>query len=192
VFSRRGVRSPNMDDIARELKVSKKTLSKYFKDKSDLVAKVMTAKCVFEQMQVTRMIADSENAIDELMHMTEMISKELAQVHPSVHYDLEKYYPEAWKVFLEHKQTFVRECVKANLQRGVEQGIYRDNLNADIISKLYVSKIDVIFDPSVFPVGEFTFAQVHLELMRYHIRGVANNKGMKYLADKITKEHSNL
>ncbi len=189
---RYGVRSVTMDDVARELKVSKKTLYKYVKDKSDLVSKIMEGQCEMEKMVIGNVTAEAENAIDELMRITEMFSQKLAQMNPSVLYDLEKYYPEAWEVFTTHKEKFVLGCVQSNLERGIHEGIYRDNLNPEIIARLYIQKVDCMFDPAIFPIGKYTFFQIHLELMRYHIRGVANEKGMEYLAEKIKKDHSNL
>jgi len=176
-----------MDDIARELKISKKTLYQYVNDKADLVVKIMEAQCVTEKEVIAKAVSSAENAIDELMIISEMLAKKLQRMNPSIHYDLEKYYPDAWRVFVEHKEGFVLECVKSNLERGVGEGIYRDNLNAEIISQLYIQKIDCIFDPAIFPVGKFTFYQVYIELMRYHIRGVANRQGDEYLTDMISK-----
>lgn len=191
VFMRYGVRSVTMDDVARELKISKKTLYKYVKDKSDLVSKIMQGQCEMEKIVLSEAAATAENAIDELIIISSTLGQKLQQMNPSVLFDLEKYYPEAWEVFTDHKQHFILDSVRANLDRGIEEGIYRDNLNAEIISKLYIQKIDCIFDPAIFPLGKFTFYQIHLELMRYHIRGVANEKGMDYLAEKIKKDHSN-
>jgi AcrR family transcriptional regulator len=187
VFMRYGIKSVTMDDIARELKISKKTLYQYVNDKADLVVKIMEAQCVTEKEVIAKAVSSAENAIDELMIISEMLAKKLQRMNPSIHYDLEKYYPDAWRVFVEHKEGFVLECVKSNLERGVGEGIYRDNLNAEIISQLYIQKIDCIFDPAIFPVGKFTFYQVYIELMRYHIRGVANRQGDEYLTDMISK-----
>ena len=189
VFMRYGIKSVTMDDIARELKISKKTLYQHVTDKSDLVVKIMEAQCVAEKEVIAKAVPSAENAIDELMIISEMLAKKLQKMNPSIHYDLEKYYPDAWKVFIDHKEGFVLECVKSNLERGVGEGIYRDNLNPEIISNLYIQKIDCIFDPAIFPVGKFTFYQVYLELMRYHILGVANKRGVKYLTEKISKDH---
>ncbi|MBL4703384.1 MAG: TetR/AcrR family transcriptional regulator, partial [Flavobacteriales bacterium] len=178
-----------MDDIAKELKVSKKTLYKYVKDKNELILNIMQGQCELEKIMMAEACDKAENAIEELMIFSETLGQKLQQMNPSVHYDLEKYYPEAWKSFMDHKEGFILGCVHQNIERGIKEGIYRDNVNAEIISKLYIQKIDCVFDPAIFPVGKFTFYQVHLELMRYHIRGIANEKGTKYLSDKIKKDH---
>lgn len=188
IFMRYGIKSVTMDDIARELKISKKTLYQFVKDKSDLVVKIMEAQCAEEKAIIEQAVTSAENAIDELMIISEIACKKLQKMNPSIHYDLEKYYPDAWKVFMDHKEDFVLGCVKSNLERGISEDIYRNNINPDIISKLYIQKIDCIFDPAIFPVGKFTFFQVYMELMRYHIRGVANDKGVSYLTKTIGKK----
>jgi AcrR family transcriptional regulator len=190
VFLRYGLKSVTMDDIAKELKISKKTLYKYVKDKNELILKVMQGQCDMEKVVLADALTQGENAIEELMIFSEMLGQKLQQMNPSVHYDLEKYYPEAWSMFTAHKEDFILGCVQQNIERGMKEGIYRDNVNAEIVSKLYIQKIDCVFDPAVFPVGKFTFYQVHLELMRYHVRGIANEKGMEYLSKKIKKDHS--
>ena len=184
-----GIKSVTMDDIARELKMSKKTIHKYVNDKSDLVVKVMKANCEMERIATSQMVAANANAIDELIEVTKHVSGKLQQMHPSIHYDLEKYYPEAWKVFADHKKNYILSCMEDNIERGIEQGLYRDNINAKVIARLHVSKIDVIWNAEVFPFPEYQFAEVHAEMMRHHIRGMSSVKGVKYLEQKVKMEN---
>ena len=79
-----------------------------------------------------------------------------------------------------------------NLKRGITEGIYRENINAEIITRLYVEKIDLVFDATVFPPTEFNFKDIHMEMVRYHIRGIANERGIAYLTERISKEQINL
>lgn len=187
-----GVKSVTMDDVSRELKISKKTLYKYFKDKPDLVNQVLIQHCKEEVVSTSIISENFDNAIDELIEITKYVGVQLQQIHPSIHYDLEKYYPEAWKVFTEHKEKYIYECVSKNLKRGIDQGLYRSNLNIPIISKIYISRIDIVFDSTVFPVDQFKFTDVHTEMMRYHIRGIASEKGIRYLLEKIKNENIGL
>ncbi|MFZ5552966.1 MAG: TetR/AcrR family transcriptional regulator [Bacteroidota bacterium] len=188
IFMRYGIKSVTMDDIARELKISKKTLYQFVVDKPELVSKVMQFKCNCDQTDVTDIIKKSKNAVDELLNVTQYFGKIIREIHPSIHYDLEKYYPEAWQVFDQHKKGFVLNCITTNLKRGIKEGLYRDNLNVDIIARIFVARIDMVFDSEIFPPSQFNFGEVHLELMRYHIRGIASEKGIKYLLDKLKNE----
>ena len=192
LFMRCGIKSVTMDDIARELKISKKTLYQFVTDKADLVCKTITQHCALEEKITSQILEQYENAIDELVGITMHVSEQLQQIHPSIHYDLEKYYPDAWKVFNDHKERHIFKCVSGNLTQGILQGLYRKNLNVPIIAKIYISRIDVLFDGAVFPPNEYSFKEVFYEMMRYHIRGIASEKGIAYLTEKIKKEKLSL
>ncbi len=185
VFMRYGMKSVNMDDVARELSISKKTLYKYVKDKNDLVKQCMESFCAMERYECQRCKQDSENAIDELLLITEAAGRHLKNIHPSIHYDLEKYYLEGWKVFKKHKEEFIYGEVLQNLKQGIDEGLYRDNINPEIIAKLYTMKIDVVFDAAIFPPSQYTFYDIHIEMIRYHIRGIASDEGIKYLQKRL-------
>jgi TetR/AcrR family transcriptional regulator, cholesterol catabolism regulator len=192
LFMRYGIKALTMDDIAKHLKVSKKTLYKFVADKSDLVNQVMKIRCDVECFLINDIHTNSENAIDEIIQISQNVSQQLQQVHPSLHYDLEKYYPEAWGTFNAHKKSVVLHFIENNLIRGISEGIYRENLSSKIIARLFVQKIDVLFDPEVFPPSEISFKEAHSEMIRYHIRGIANDKGVKYMKTKLKKEAINL
>lgn len=192
VFMKYGVKSPNMDTIARELKMSKKTLYKYVKDKSELVQLVMGFVCQAEETQLSEIRKANDNAIDETIAIARNVVARLQTIHPSVHYDLERYYPEAFARFDQHKTEFIYECVIDTLQRGIKQGYFRDNMNPEIVARIYIQKLDMIFDPSVFPMTRGGFEEIYLELMRYHIRGIATQKGIDYLVEKLSNDNLTL
>lgn len=186
IFMRYGLKSVTMDDVSRELKISKKTLYKFVTDKNDLVAQVMKAHIQNDEASITKLIKESENSIEEIIAITEFAGRIVNTMHPSIHYDLEKYYPEAWEIFIEHKQNFVLNCMKENMVRGIKEGYYRKDLNIPIIALLYVARIDLIFDGQLFPPNEYNFKNVYMEMMNYHLRGIASEKGIKYLNEKFT------
>ena len=179
-----------MDEIARHLGVSKKTLYQVVKDKADLVEKAMMLYMDFEMASMEAIQKKSANAIEELIAISGHMNQHLAQTHPSILFDLEKYYPTSFKRFENYKSECVLTHVQRNLQDGIDQNLYRDNLNIPIVARLYVSRIDSLFDPKVFPTSEFNLKSVFLEHIRYHIRGVASEKGVAYLKERF-KQHDN-
>ena len=192
VFMRYGIKSVTMDDMARELKISKKTLYKYVSDKNDLVCKVMSAHCEMDKIQFNEAIHSVDNAIDEIFAITKYVGEQVKQMHPSIHYDLEKYYPEAWEIFEDHQNNFIYDSVLQNINKGLEQKLYRKNLNSSIIAKIYSKKIDMIFNNEIFPSNKFKFADVHIEMVRYHLRGIVNDKGLKYLSESDLNKDLNI
>ena len=191
VFMRYGLKSVTMDDIAREIKVSKKTLYKYVKDKSDLLCKVMQGNCSCDVVVIDEILERRLNAIDEIIEIGRYVAGQLKMMHPSIHYDMEKYYPEVWQLFENHKSDYLYGCVADNMARGMKEGLYRDNLNIEIMVKLYLSKIDLVFDATIFPPNKFNFVEVYMELLRYHIKGIASDNGVKYLRNEIKNENLN-
>ncbi len=192
LFMRYGIKSVTMDDVAKALKMSKKTLYTFVSDKGDLVRQVMAGHCDLE-MAACELIRENnlDNAMDELLEITKFVTAQIKNVHPSIHYDLEKYYPEAWGELEKHKLNYIYGTVVDNLNRGIEQGFYRENVNTAIIARLYVYKLDMFFDPEIFPPKEYNFLEVYMEMMRYHIRGVASKKGLEYLEKKAPQEKLN-
>jgi AcrR family transcriptional regulator len=184
IFMRYGLKSVTMDDISKELKISKKTLYRFVTDKNDLVAQVMNAYVQSDQCRVKEMIDRSGNAIEEIMAISEFAGSTVGQLHPSIHYDMEKYYPEAWEIFITYKRKFIFGCMTDNMLRGIKEGLYRADLNVPVISLIYVSRIDMVFDGQLFPTGEYQFKDVFYEMINYHLHGIVSEKGLKILNTK--------
>lgn len=174
-----------MDDIARELGISKKTLYQHCTDKEDLIIKSFSHYFKCEENFQQSIWAKNLNAIDEMFEVSKHVSEMLKNLHPSVHYDLRKYYPEAWKIFSEYRRNFLLKCVSDNMEKGKKEGLYRANLNIPIVARIHIARIDVIFDGELFPASQFNFAEVFFELIRYHIRGIASPQGIDYFMEKI-------
>lgn len=191
LFMRYGIKSLTMDDISRHLGISKKTLYLVATDKKDLVKQCVELTVNAEECMLCDITTQKGNAIDELFDVNKRISQKLQNVQPAVMYDLQKYYPEAWKLMENHKQCFVAEMVVENIKRGIEEGLYRENVNAEIVAKIYVGLIDKMFDPDFFPTNKYSFEVLHREIARYHIRGIASEKGIKYLSKKLVDENLN-
>jgi AcrR family transcriptional regulator len=179
-----GIKSVTMDDISKNLSISKKTLYKHFKDKNDIVETIMKLDIEMEKNLMEQTCSVSGNAIEETYAFSAIVTEKLKDLNTSVIYDLEKYHPKTWKLFVNHKRGYVYECIKDNLERGLEEGLYRKNLNPDIVAKLYSEKIDVLFDKELFPNEKFGFTEIYSEMMKYHLKGIVSKEGLKYLKEK--------
>lgn len=188
VYMRLGIKSVTMDDLARELSMSKKTLYKYFKDKSDLVNTIIDYKLEMNAALTLNCHEQSDNAIDDLLGVSKMIVQMFKNINPTVFYDLNKNYPDAWKKLYDHKWSFVRNLILKNIHKGIEQGIYRKNLNPEILANLYVSSTNSMMDVSVFPWPEFKLDEVVKEVIAFHIYGMVNEKGFLYINQILENE----
>ena len=123
-----------MDDIARHLSVSKKTLYQHFTDKEEIVTQVCQTHLDRSTDQMNGIREDAENAIDELAKISVCVKQNMSDTNPSLLFDLQKYHPKAWAVWMEHKHKRIYESVVRNLKQGIEDGHYRTEINTEIIA----------------------------------------------------------
>jgi AcrR family transcriptional regulator len=181
VFLCYGIKSVTMDDFAGKMSMSKKTLYQLVTDKNDLVKKTMKQHIENEKKAVEEIRKNNENAIDEIFAIGRHVLVHLNKMNPSAMYDLQKYHPEGWKMFVDYKNTFIYSCILQNIEKGIRQGIYRDDFNPDIIAKFYAARTELVVSQDIFPFPKYTVMDVYSEYLRYHIRAIATEKGLKYL-----------
>lgn len=179
LFMQYGIKSISMDEVARNLGISKKTLYQHVNNKADLIQKVMVTHITEEKEAMIIIHKNAKDAIDEMMQISQYVSELLQRVNPTVIYDLQKYYAKGWELMesLHFEHTY--RSIKENIENGMQQGLYRPNLNADIIAKLYIGRIDLVVDKNLFPVGEYTISQIHKNAMTYHLYGIMTTQGIE-------------
>ena len=189
VFMQKGIKSVNMDDVSKELGISKKTLYLVVKDKEELVQKGVEVFCKKEDLEMNLIQSKSLNAIEESLEIKKWVLNVLDGIHPSVAFELEKYYPKVSRRMQEHRKKVIYKSLFENLLKGQEEGFYRKDLNPDIIVKIYISRIETLFDQRIFPLSEYALSNLYIESFNYHIRGIASEKGLKYLEKKVNSKN---
>ena len=188
VYMKNGIRSVTMDDLAKELGISKKTIYKYFEDKDDLIYSIIELKVEMDRALCTNSSQQSENSIDDLINLSKLIIEHVGNVNPNVFYDLKKYHSDAWELMKKHKWEFVLSMIRNNINRGIKEKIYRDDINEEIVARLYVGSTDMIMSGEVFPWPKFKFEELFREMIQFHIMGMASEKGMKYFKKRLNDE----
>lgn len=184
IFMRYGIKSINMDDMARHLGISKKTLYLYVKDKEDLVRKSVLSFCTREDKEIREICHRGLNAIDESLEIMKWVLGVLRNIHPAVSFDLDKYHPDISVAMKQNRHRAIYDCIRLNMRKGQREGLYRKDFNAEIIAKVYMSRMDVIFDQELFPMENFSLSEIYKEIFKYHIRGIASAEGLEYLKEK--------
>ncbi len=193
LFCQYGFKSVTMDDIARHLGMSKKTIYQNFSDKNELVNLLIKEKLDFQKCSNEIWSHNALNAVDEIFMSMENGTEILSNMNPKLFYDLQKYYPKAFQMFHEHKNKFILTHIYDNLARGVEEDLYRSDLNIDIIARLRLEQIELIFNHhDHFTQNRYTLAQVMMEITEHFLYGVCNKKGLalieEYKAEELAKK----
>jgi TetR/AcrR family transcriptional regulator, cholesterol catabolism regulator len=179
LFTRYGVRSISMDDIARHLSVSKKTLYQHFTDKEDIVTMACKAHLDRNKRDFEMIRSQAKNAIEELALLSISLKRSLENMNPSLLFDLQKYHPRAWRVWLDHKHKHIRESVVRNIKQGIGEGYYRPEINAEIVASMRLELVQLVFDEEVFPKDKFKLADVQMEVFDHFVYGLVTEKGRK-------------
>jgi AcrR family transcriptional regulator len=189
LFMQYGLKSVSMDDIANKMGISKKTIYQFYADKEALVSEVVKQITSNNQLQCDNDISNSENAIHEIILAMEQMSKLFETMNPSILFDLQKYYPQAFKYFQTHKNDYVYGKIKQNITRGIKEGLYRPDLNIEIVSKFRVESIVIAFNPEFQTSVKSGLVSIAQELSTFFLHGFVNEKGLK-LITKYTKNRS--
>jgi hypothetical protein len=94
-------------------------------------------------------------------------------------YDLQKYHPKAWQLFADFKNTFLFNTIRANLERGIREGLYRNDFDLEIIALMRLEQIDMVFKLEVFPPARYQITKVMAQLTEHFLYGVVTLKGHK-------------
>jgi len=180
LYQHYGIKSVTMDDVARHLGISKKTLYEYFRDKEDLVKNVVYVNQEKVEAFFSAVEKQNHNAIEELLEVYRLIHNMVRDYNPSMEYDIRKYYPDLYNRIKENRRKRMIETVYRNLTKGKKEGFYRKELNSRIIAKLHVLRIENMFENELFTVSEFTSLKVFHEIFLYHVHGILNRNGLEF------------
>jgi TetR/AcrR family transcriptional regulator, cholesterol catabolism regulator len=176
-----GIKSVTMDDIARHLGMSKKTIYQYFCDKNQMVVTLISNRLGAEEVQLVKNADDSKNAVEEVWNAIGHIKEMFSRLNPVMFYDMQKYHPDAWNAFKKFRHERLFSCIKRNLEKGIAETYYRDDINIDIVATMRMEQIDIIFNPNIYPAGKFNLANVMIQLTEHYLYGICTFKGHKLI-----------
>jgi AcrR family transcriptional regulator len=183
LFCQFGIKSVTMDDIARHLGMSKKTIYQYYKDKNDLVQILIQSKMEAEVCVMDQNSTEALNAVDEVFRAVTHMESMLSNMNPILFYDLQKYHPEAWLVFKNFRENSLFKVIRKNLEWGIQEGYYRKEINLDIISRMRIEQVDMAFNHSLSLVNKYGVFRVMKEITEHYLYGISTPLGNK-LIDK--------
>jgi TetR/AcrR family transcriptional regulator, cholesterol catabolism regulator len=181
LFNRYGIRSVSMDDIAAQLGMSKKTLYQYYTDKDELVNAVFDIVLTTNKAQCMDCTKRGENAIHEVYMSFDMVEEMLKTMNPAVLFDMQKYHPSAFKKFDEFRNGFLYRIIKGNLERGIKEELYREDIDTDILSRYRLHSVLLSFNPEVFPTNKTNLVYIEQQLLEVFLYGMATTKGQKLI-----------
>jgi TetR/AcrR family transcriptional regulator, cholesterol catabolism regulator len=187
LFYKYGVRSVSMDDICRDINISKNKLYQFFSSKNELVEKLLELERQNFEVIFDNHNFEGVNAIDILLIVSRELGSRFRDVSPSMTFDLKKYYPDVYHRHVEERIEFIFSKIKINLDKGINQGVYRNDLSTELVARLYIRRLIDLHNPEFFPADKFCFQTLFDVMFDNFIRGIANENGINYYEQQVQK-----
>jgi AcrR family transcriptional regulator len=181
LFFRYGIKSVTMDDIAKHLGISKKTIYLSFEDKDEVVHTLMLHKLQEDEEKYKHLSQKAGNIIEEIFLIMDHMGILMGQINPNAFYDLQKYHPKSWNLMKTFKENCIQRMVEDALVKGIKDGIVRTDINPKIMAKLRMEEVEMGFNPVLFPPDKFRVLEVQLSLIDHFLHGICTLKGHKLI-----------
>lgn len=180
-----GFKSITMDDIAKEMAISKKTIYKYFRNKVDLVE----ASTIFIHQtmdtRINEIVQKNFNAIEENFAIKNLFKELFKKSKTSPMYQLKKYYPKTYTYLMEHEICTFKDCVMENLKKGIKEELYRRDIDKEMVIKLYFTLVFEAYEGDLFGNKMEDVMKTELKILEYHTRSIATAKGITVLDQQL-------
>jgi AcrR family transcriptional regulator len=176
-----GVKHVTMDDIANQLGISKKTIYQFYKDKDALVMAVVNFELEEQSLKCTKTQESADNAVHEMFMLLVDIQQMFKNMNPLTMSELAKYFPLAFEKIQKHKDVFMHQIIRDNLIKGVAEGLYRSDIDPEILSIYRLETSFVPFNTQLYPFSRFDIAKVTVQIIENFIYGVMSIKGMELM-----------
>ena len=182
LFLKLGFKSVTMDDIAGEMCISKKTIYKYFCNKEILIEE--STAMVHDEIHtiIEQIVAKKHNAIEENFEIRKMFKEMFKSADTSPIYQMKKHYPEIYAKVISREMEECNTLFKQNIEKGIEQGLYRKEIGVENYMKFYYT---LIFGIKEQISSEKEGQKIELEILEYHTRAMATVKGILELEKQL-------
>jgi len=182
---RRGISNLSIEEISRELEIPVQDLHKHVNNETELVEMILTQERKNLQEIFEKYPYKGENAIDLLLSVGKEISDQFRDVTLTINMELHRHFPDIYRHHLELRTQYIFEKIKNNLEHGIHQGVYRNDLSTELLARLYISRLIDLHDPIIFSPGEFSFNIVFDVMIDNFIRGIATDEGIAYYESRV-------
>ena len=181
-----GIRTVTMDDISRDLGISKKTIYQYFKDKKELVNRITSQHLQVEEERFASTVKESQNSVHELMLVSQCLRESMKDMKMSMLNELHKFYPDAWIKYEDFKQGVLRDSIVRVIERGQEEGYFRKEVDPFLIATMRIEQVQSFIMMNLFPKEKYTLYKVQLQLFDHFIHGLFTEDGHKLFKEYTT------
>lgn len=189
LFFSYGLKSVSMDDISRDAAISKKTIYKSFDDKNQLVERLVNdfLTCFTEDLQ--RCTQEAKDPVEEVIRFAQTSLKLVRQISPNFFFELRKFCPSVWKMIEQHTDNVVAPLITHNLQKGIADGLYRDDIDIAFTTALRLQQVLYVMDVRNHADKAQQSGKLMMQLTDFYLHAIVTSRGKK-LINKYSIEYN--
>lgn len=191
LYTQFGIRAVTMDDIAKELGISKKTIYQYYKDKSDLVSTITELHFEMESQRFCGLTEESENGVHELVLLSACLRDSVREMKMNLLYELQKFYPKAWKMYEEFKGNVMKDSIMKVIERGKSEGLFRPNIDAELIAIMRIEQVQTFILGNLISRNRYSIEEIQMQLFDHFIHGLFTVEGHQLFNQYTTNSKNN-
>jgi AcrR family transcriptional regulator len=172
-----GIKAVTMDTIAQHLGISKRTIYERFRDKDELLFAVLSSMIALQKEKIESILNSSPNVIVAFFTMVRIGRDHAASLNPLIGSDLRKYHSAVMKRLKESCENPDYEGAGKMLARGIEEGLIRDDINTDIVSRCFTGLVTMTGDENIFPREKYMQNDLIKNTVIHYLRGICTDRG---------------
>lgn len=176
-FSRYGIRTVTMEDIARLAGISKKTIYAEFKDKKELVQEAFSSILEVDRSRLQGILDSGDGVIEHLVSTSQVLRERMANLNPLAIMEVQKYFPETWKIFESYREEVILSDLINVLEKGKNLGYFRSEINSDVMAGMRVSQIMAALDPTNSHKKGSSLLEMQISVLDHFLHGILTEKG---------------
>jgi len=178
MFRTYGIRAVTMDMLANQMGISKRTIYEVFKDKDELLKGVLKWMTKKQRILIDKTLSESENVIEAIFKILDIMTEHLRNMSPAFRLDMKRYHNDLVKKLKETGEFPYYKENKEIIIRGINQGIFRENIDIEITDKCMQEVIRMTNDNDIVSPDEFTNEKVIRDFYINYLRGISTQKGL--------------
>ncbi|MFC6996529.1 TetR/AcrR family transcriptional regulator [Rufibacter roseus] len=177
VFCTNGVKDLTERRIMQEFNLLPAEFHAWFSDKEDFIRQAVSLYLEEQKSVQLSLLEQAKHPIAELMHVIKHHTSQLQKINPNFFVQIQYLYPRVWTLYLRHIQMHSYHLFYELLNKGIRHGIFRPDLNIEIVTKVLLEQINVLLNHSLFPPQRYNMAEVFRGIFLYYLKGISTNRG---------------
>ncbi len=167
-------------DKVKEFGVSPSDVSKFVNSVEELVEKILEYERKSFETIFTQYNFEGQNAIDILFIVSQEMNDRFENLTPSVTMEFESHFPEVYKKHMDERMEFIFDKIKINIEKGMAQGMYRDDLSSEMVGRMYLSRLEDMHNPELYPPERFKFGTIYDTMIDQFVKSIGTEDGISY------------